>query len=260
MTVWWRLRSASLAVALVTATAACSVARNTPQQEWVLVKFRECQTLTNAINVTLDRVTPEGRYYMTVAQTQTEGNRLVACMRDDEVSVRIYRREAEAGTGWAMSELGYMYETGRGGLARDDAEAVKWYRKGAEARDAGGMSNLGFMYAAGRGGLARDDVEAVTWYRQAADAGNGRGMALLGFMYGAGLGGLAKDEAEAVKWYRKAAEHNDSFGMYQLGHAYELGLGVVRDRSDAVQWYRKAAALGHQSAAERLKALGESGR
>jgi len=156
-----RWASRLLIVALAGATCACGSMRPTRQQEWVLTKFRQCQSETNAINVNLDRGLPDGTYYTSVAQTQTDYNRLVACMKDDEASLRMYRREAAAGTGWAMASLGAFYETGRGGLEKDETEAVAWYRRGVETGDGLAMANLGNFYMTGRGGVQRDDAEAA---------------------------------------------------------------------------------------------------
>src|SRR5437667_1615236 len=204
--------SSRLAILLLVAACGCG-AHLTPQQEWVLGMFAECKTRTNALNVVLERVSPDGTWYARVAQTQSEYNRLVACMNDDAVWVALQRREADAGNARAMANLGFMYESGRGGLTKDDAEAVRWYRKGAEAGDPGAMNNLGAMYAAGRGGLAQDGAEAVRWYRRGADAGNGRAMTNLGILYESGRGGLAKDDVEAARWYRKGADAGDAFAM-----------------------------------------------
>jgi len=54
-----------------------------------------------------------------------------------------------------MTNLGVMYETGRGGLPKDDAQAVSWYRKAADAGDARAMASLGAMYETGRGACRR---------------------------------------------------------------------------------------------------------
>ena len=61
-----------------------------------------------------------------------------------------------------------------GNAARDNkeyAEAMRWYRKAADQGDAGAQSNIGWLYENGKG-LAQDDVEATRWYRKAADQGN----------------------------------------------------------------------------------------
>jgi TPR repeat protein len=192
----------------------------TPQQEWTMTKFAECKTLTNAVNVRLDQVYADGSWSATVNQTQSEYNHLVACMRDDAVSVTLFRRHAERGDALAMAELGRMYEQGRGGLAKDETEAVQWYRRGA-------------------------------------DAGNGQAMASLAYMYERGRGGLLKDMDEAAQWYRKGAGTGDRFAMYYMGRACEFGLGVPKNRDEAVAWYQKSAASGFTPATERLKKLSE---
>jgi len=46
-------RAATRVILLLIVMGACSSTRLTPQQEWVMSKFAECKTLTNALNVTL---------------------------------------------------------------------------------------------------------------------------------------------------------------------------------------------------------------
>ena len=125
-----------------------------------MTKFAECKTRTNAINVKLQQVWPDGRWSTSVVQTQSDYNHLVACMHDEAVSVSLYRRQADNGNAAAMAYLGRMYEDGRGGLAQDDAEAVLWYRRGAEAGSGPAMASLAYMYGRGRGGLAKDKPAA----------------------------------------------------------------------------------------------------
>jgi len=43
--------------------------------------FEECKRETNAINARLTRVTPDGQMYIEASQTQTEGNRVIECMK-----------------------------------------------------------------------------------------------------------------------------------------------------------------------------------
>ena len=76
----WRDRAISLLYVALLLTS-CGQ-KSTPQQEWVYKNFNECKTETNAINVTIDRVTPEGQIYYSAAQTQTEANRVFECMRN----------------------------------------------------------------------------------------------------------------------------------------------------------------------------------
>jgi hypothetical protein len=112
----------TLTLTLLGLACAFGTTRLTPQQEWVMTKFAECETLTNAINVRLDQVYPDGRWTATVMQTQSEFNRLEACMHDEAVKASLYRRQADGGDGASMASLGRMYESGRGGLSKDVAE------------------------------------------------------------------------------------------------------------------------------------------
>jgi TPR repeat protein len=178
-----------------------------------------------------------------------------------ERALPLFRSAAESGNAEAAVYVGYMHETGRGGLPKDDVQALSWYRGAAEAGDAQGMNNLGIMYRDGRGGLPKDDLQAVNWFRKAAEAGAPRGMSSLGFMYENGRGGLPKDDVQAVNWYRKAADAGDAEGMNNLGHMYERGQGGLRkDDVQAVNWYRKAADAGYAEGMNNLGVMYMDGR
>jgi TPR repeat protein len=211
-----RRRASALALISLTVSSGCA---GTAQQQWVKAKFAECKITTGVDDVTLDRVQPNGHWAATT-QSRSDFAKIESCMQDDEVSARLYRRQAESG-------------------------------------DAAAMANLGRMYEEGRGGLAKSDVDAVLWYRRGAEAGNGQAMASLGLMYERGRGGLMKDLDEALRWYRKGADTGDRFAMYCMGRAHEMGLGGSSDRHEAMEWYRKAAASGFPPAAERLRTLQE---
>jgi len=159
----------AVALLLLSLAGACGTTQLTPQQEWVMDLFAECKTRTNAINVKLEQVYPDGRWSASSMQTQSDFNRVGECMQDDTVSASLYRRQVEGGNAAAMANLGSMYEDGRGGLAKSDAEAVQWYRRGAEAGSGQAMASLGTMYERGRGGLAKNADEAAQWYRKGAD-------------------------------------------------------------------------------------------
>ena len=55
-----------------------------------------------------------------------------------------------------------MYRLGCG-VQRDYDEAARWFRKAAEQGDAEAQYNLGFMYETGRGGR-KDLVQAYMWF------------------------------------------------------------------------------------------------
>ena len=88
----------------------------------------------------------------------------------DAEAVRLYRLAAAQGHARAQSNLGVMFEDGRG-VAKDDAEAVRLYRFAAAQGNAVAQYNLGTMFERGQG-VAQDDAEAVRLYRLAAAQGH----------------------------------------------------------------------------------------
>ena len=127
----------------------------------------------------------------------------------------------------------------------------------AERGDAAAQTNLGWMYEGGRG-VRQDDAEAVRWYRQAAAQGHAKAQTNLGVMYAEGRG-VRQDDAEAVKWYRQAAAQGNAVAQFNLGEAYDQGRGVRKNLALAQEWYGKACQNGDQDGCDhyqRLKAAG----
>ena len=160
-----------------------------------------------------------------------------------------YTKTAELGDAFCQSNLGFMYELGKG-VAQDYAEAVKWYRKAADQGSDYAQCNLGYMYEKARG-VKQDYAEAMKWYRKAADQGNLRAINNIGYMYDDALG-VTQDYAEAIKWYRKAAEKGYDYAQNNLGVMYEHGRGIPKDLIQAKAWYEKAAKQGHELAKKNL--------
>lgn len=166
------------------------------------------------------------------------------------------RRAAEQGDADAQSNLGFMFEKGRG-VPQDYAQAVYWYCKAAEQGNAVAQNNLGFLYCKGLG-VPQDYPQAVSWFRKAAEQGNARAQDNLGFLYWKGLG-VTQDYAQAVYWCRNAAEQGYAHAQSGLGVMFEKGLGVTQDYAQAVYWCRKAAEQGDAEAQARLGNLYSSG-
>jgi alpha/beta superfamily hydrolase len=140
------------------------------------------------------------------SQTHKSTSQQSATNTVGQSKIQQVRTAAEHGIAEAQTNLGWMYETGRG-VAKDKKEAVRWYRLAAEQGYANAQYNLGVMYMNGPG-VTKDEKEAVRWYRLAAEQGYASAQYNLGVMYANGQG-VAKDEKQAVRWYRKAAEQND---------------------------------------------------
>ena len=177
--------------------------------------------------------------------------------QDYRQAVEWYRKAAEQGYAQAQTNLGFMYEKGRG-VAQGDRQALEWYRKAAEQGYARAQTNLGFMYENGRR-VAQDDRQAVEWYRKAAEQGYARAQTDLGVMYRDGRG-VSQDDRQAVEWYRKAAEQGYAIAQNNLGFMYRAGRGVAQDDRQAVEWYRKAAEQGHAIAQNNLGFMYQSDR
>jgi Caspase domain/Sel1 repeat len=158
--------------------------------------------------------------------------------QDYSIALRAWRPLAQRGHANAQTNLGVMYENGRG-VPRKDTEAARWYRKAAEQGHPWGQYILGGMYENGRG-VGQDPTEAVQWYRKATEQGHARGQINLGRMYDNGRG-VIQNDAEAVKWYRKVAEQGGAWGQFNLGFMYENGWGVAQDLAQAHYWFAQAA-------------------
>ena len=89
---------------------------------------------------------------------------------DFATALRLFQPLAEQGDASAQTNLGVMYEQGRG-VAQNYREAMRWFRLAAMQGDASAQSNLGVMYFKGQG-IAQDFREAMRWYRLGAGQGN----------------------------------------------------------------------------------------
>jgi TPR repeat protein len=172
---------------------------------------------------------------------------------DGSGALRWYREAAEVGNGAAMTQIGLMYENGRGGLPKDAVQAKEWFIKAANAGDPAGMYQMGLVYFSDRTGLPNpeDQVKALNWLLKAAKAGYPPSMTKIGVLYEfaiiftGGFAGLPQDRAEAVNWWVKAADASDPEGMRQLATAYVNGWGgIPKDESRAADLYRRAAVAG----------------
>jgi len=91
------------AAALLALTTACAGPALTPQQDWVMTKFNECQIKTNAWNAKLTRVLPNGQFSVEAAQTQTDFNLIMACMQAEDRAERARVADAERRPGRIVS-------------------------------------------------------------------------------------------------------------------------------------------------------------
>lgn len=126
--------------------------------------------------------------------------------RDANKKFEATKTKAAKGDAEAQSELGLMYEYGRG-VKLNLKEAVKWHRKAADQKDKESQFHLGMMYDFGRG--------------------------------------VRQDSKEAVKWYHKSAEQGYVDAQYNLGVRYATGTGVQRDVLKAYVWWNLSMLNGN---------------
>jgi TPR repeat protein len=156
---------------------------------------------------------------------------------DYATALRKWTPLAEQGYAAAQSNLGYMFENGKG-VPKDNKTAVKWYRLAAEGY-ADAQFNLGVMYYNGKG-VPKDDRTAVKWYTLAAEQGIASAQYNLGLMCDNGEG-VPQDDETAVKWYTLAAKQGDADAQSNLGVMYGTGKGVIQDYVYAHVWLSIAA-------------------
>jgi len=105
---------------------------------------------------------------------------------DYATALRIFRLLAAIGDPAAQTNLGIMYEEGKG-VTQDYATAVKWYRAAAAHLFAQAQYLLGVAYLHGTG-VSKDHEEALKWFRLAAAQGYGHAQAMLASMHSNGQG------------------------------------------------------------------------
>ncbi len=159
---------------------------------------------------------------------------------------------AEEGRSEAQSFVGYMYDTGSGGV-EDPAEAAKWYQMAADQGHPVALNNLAALYLDGRG-VGQDTDRAVALYQKAARGGDPVAQTNLGQLYMNGRG-VPRIPDKAIAWFRQAALQDHGPAMYFLGLMQLRGWGLPQDREEARNWLTKAAAAGSEAAERALEEL-----
>jgi uncharacterized protein len=95
------------------------------------------------------------------------GSAAVLLVRDDfDPAARAIFTQAARGNPQAQTQLGFMYEYGRG-VPQNYVIAVNWYECAAKQGDANAQYLLGLMYEKGHG-VEQSDTLAYTWLNLAA--------------------------------------------------------------------------------------------
>jgi TPR repeat protein len=117
-----------------------------------------------------------------------------------------------------------------------------------------GQRVLGYLYESGYGGVAYDYAQAVVFYRLAAAQNFDEAQFRLGVMYYRGHG-VYRDHAVALRLFQLAAAQGHPEAMYMVANCHEYGRGVHENKAEAIRWFRCALAAGHPDAADALRRL-----
>ncbi len=120
---------------------------------------------------------------------------------DYKTAAQAFGKAARAGHMDAQSNLGLLYELGRG-VERDHAKAVSWYRKAADKGQVAAQYNLALKYKKGQG-VKKNVVESARWL---VKAGTQNDVPSLRFLHDLQLKGLPPDLMPSVP-----APHKPSF-------------------------------------------------
>ena len=109
---------------------------------------------------------------------------------------------AHDGDSEAQNRLAIRYLDGTGGLSESIQRAYEWFKRSAEGGNPWAMSNLARMYR-DEDTIGVDLEQAETWFLKSAEAGNYQAMANLGEHFASGNGGVI-DFQKASFWYSRA--------------------------------------------------------
>ena len=201
----------------------------------------------------------------------------------------LYLKAAKAGNAWAMRNLAYNYQTGKGihedqqeafhwfkkaaklgnvdamfetcvyywrgeVTPKDPVKAFSWCKKAAENGHVNAMSWTGEFYRDGNG-VMQNINKALEWFKKSYDGGNYYAPENIAGIYHYGTGGVPVNHQSAIVWYKRAAELGNASAMNTLGIAYHDGKIVERNFDQAEFWYKKAIEAGNENAKENLKIL-----
>ena len=162
-----------------------------------------------------------------------------------ELLVDVYSEEIANGNPNAMTHLGSLYYTGRGG-EQNYEKAVAYYTMADENGERQATENLGYCYYYGRTG-EKDYEKAYHYFAKGALVNRVNSLYKIGDMYKNGYY-VGKDETEAFCIYERCYKLMKAEGAYtfgadiclRLGDAYYYGIGTETDFQKAMEFYQKS--------------------
>jgi TPR repeat protein len=160
---------------------------------------------------------------------------------DSRTARRWLEPAAQGGEAWALHNLAWMQETGRGFESPDPGSALEGYRQASQAGNTVSMRDFARLTLVPYG-VAELCAEGLDWLRQSAQAGNAAAAARLGkfLLYGQPECVLP-DPAESMVWLEASAM------THQPGATYDLAMALLMTGETEADRTRGLAMLEEQA-------------
>jgi TPR repeat protein len=159
-----------------------------------------------------------------------------------EWAIPFYERAGEANYSAALTNLAYIYRTGRL-VPKDYGRALRLARRAALLGNDRARLAVALIYRQGLG-VEVSTEEALLWNRLSAADGWPNAVDSLASFYRNGEG-VDKDPAVAFKLQLAAAMNGQLNAMAGVGTSYLKGDGTTRDVAEGVRWLETATESGH---------------
>ncbi|HEY0212091.1 MAG TPA: tetratricopeptide repeat protein [Paenirhodobacter sp.] len=159
-------------------------------------------------------MTPTDPARDTRLQAQLALGQMLLDAGDGAAAWEAFAAAGRAQDGRALNMLGRMSENGWNGLPPAPEQAASFYRRAAEAGSGWALFNLGDLYLRGAG-VPQDDAAAYACYTQAAARGLTKALNMLGMCHEEGRG-TAADPAQARACFEAGAQTGDCWAQFNL--------------------------------------------
>ena len=160
---------------------------------------------------------------------------------DYEQAAHYYEHAAELGSGYALYQIGIMYQEGQH-YEKSEEKAQEYFLMAEEAGYAQSAEKLAQI------AMEKQDYEtAYTWFSEAEEAGSEYSYVYdsLGFLYASGYVNGEADYEQAAHYYEHAAELGSGYALYQIGIMYQEGQHYEKSEEKAQKYFLMAEEAGY---------------
>ena len=167
--------------------------------------------------------------------------------QDPALAMTWYEKAGEAGSTYALNNLGYLHTYHPLKDIPQDLDAgLACYSHSAELGDENALNSIystAVSLLQGKNGLKKDPAAALTWFRAAGQCSHVPSMYMLGCLYSdpAYKNVVEPNLQRAAQWFGHAADAGDFASMEKLADLYTAEKTEIRDLEKALQRYSEAA-------------------